>query len=113
MSQNVWNPYDFRNAAEGTVTAEQTQPLAPQQWQFPLEPQQQYPNYYEIPMPEHFPYPRAFRTVTNSGDEIEYQLRFFPGPGPFFPGPVIGPVPIIRPFPPVPFLPPPIPPFFW
>lgn len=114
MSQNVWNPYDFRNQeeVEAVVTAEHTQPLAPQAWQFPLE-KQQYPNYYEVPMPQTFPYPRSFRRVTRSGDEIEYQLRFFPGPAPFYPGPFIGPVPIIRPLPPVPYLPPPIPPFFW
>ncbi|PWK15989.1 hypothetical protein [Tumebacillus permanentifrigoris] len=115
MSQNVWNPYDFRNegeAVETTLISEQTQPPVPQTWQFPLE-TQQYPNYYEVPMPQNFPYPRTFRTVTQSGDEVEYQLRFFPGPGPFYPGPVFGPVPIIRPLPPVPFLPPLIPPFFW
>lgn len=113
--QQEWNPYDVRNVQESNTNPEQT--LAPQPWQWPM-PNSQYPSYYEVPMPHSFPYPRNFRSVTNSGDEIEYELRFFPGPvyprpfyppHPFFPG--YGPVPIIRPLPPVPLFPPP--PIFW
>ncbi|MBL0387294.1 hypothetical protein JJB07_11590 [Tumebacillus sp. ITR2] len=112
MSQNLWNPYNFRNA-DAEVTFTQETNLVPEQWQFPLE-NTQYPAYYEVPMPQQFPYPRNFRAQTQNGDEIEYELRFFPGPiirppfyGPF-PGPY-GPFPVIRPLP----LVPPVPPFFW
>ncbi|KEO85133.1 hypothetical protein [Tumebacillus flagellatus] len=107
MSQNYWNPYAYRNDIDAEFAMTQEQTIVPQQWQLPLEPAH-YPSYYEVPMPQQFPYPRSFRAKTNSGDEIEYELRFFPGP--IIRPPFYGPFPVIRPLPPVPYG---VPPFFW